>query len=284
MADYLRSIETDNYDDTENAVLAAVKENFADMQPLLTVGRTRKLADAISLSCLTQTSDEPYDLEGVLDLLWGVIIDIASAVPHDQPWHDRLAEALILLRLRGEIESAGEKSLSWENLPGFAMAMREKWNDPTFLAKDTTAADGPSFTAFRHWENLNSFAAKLSEQGFRPWTALPIWQLRTALEEPPEGRLVMQCRLWVAAEWLSRCAEFLYQASRSTEAVDEATAQVLRPGSLCPDVEPLSLRRWEFWKSRIRVILEQSEEKGYESTVVKRLRQAYERMTQAETR
>nr|OQO24585.1 hypothetical protein B0A51_09742 [Rachicladosporium sp. CCFEE 5018] len=164
------------------------------------------------------------------------------------------------------------------------MAMREKWNDPTFIAKDTTAADGSTFTAFRHWENLNSFAAKLSERGFRPWTALPIWQLRTALEEPPEGRLVMQCRLWVVAEWLTRCADLLYQNLVSPEPFDEATAQALRPGTICPDVEALGLRRWEFWKSQIGMILEQSEGKGYESEVVGRLQQAHERMIEVEMR
>ncbi|OQO12706.1 hypothetical protein B0A48_02169 [Cryoendolithus antarcticus] len=284
MADYLHSIETNNYNEVEYAVLAAVKENFADMQPFLTAGRMRKLADAISLTCSTSTADEPYDLKYVVHLLWGVIIDIASVVPHHQPWHDRLVGSLILLRQRGEIESAGEEGLSWQDLPGFGMAMTEQWNDPTFISKDTTAADGPTFTAFRHWENLNSFTAKLSEQGFRPWKVLPIWQLRTALEEPLEGRLVMHCRLWVAAEWLTRCADLLYRESRSTDALDEATAQALRPGTLYVDIQPLSLRRWEFWKSLIEVILEQSAEIGYESAVVERLRQAHERMTEAEPR
>ncbi|KAK6400456.1 hypothetical protein LTR95_019302 [Oleoguttula sp. CCFEE 5521] len=259
-------------------------DNFADMQPLLTAGITRKLPDAISLTCSTSTADEPYDLKHVMHLLWGVIIDIASVVPYDQPWHGRRVGSLMLLRQRGEIESAREEGLSWQDLPGFGMTRMEKWDDPTFIAKDTTAATGPTWTAFRQWENLNSFTAKLSEQCFRPWMNLPIWQLRTALEEPPEGRLVMQCRLWVAADWLTRCADLLHQASRSADPVDENTAQALRPGSLCPDIEPLSLRRWEFWKSQIRLILEQGEEKGYDSAVVERLQRALECMTEAETR
>lgn len=86
---------------------------------------------------------------------------------------------------------------------------------------------------------------------------LPIWQLRTALEEPSTS----SCQLWVTTEWLIHCSDILYQEMTSNDMIDEATAKALQPGGLCPgDYKPLSLERWRFWKLKLEEETKQGRE------------------------
>ena len=60
----------------------------------------------------------------------------------------------------------------------------------------------------------------------------------------------MECRLWVASEWIISCADLIFKDMSSEEALDEATARALKTGSLCDGIQPRSVERWEFWKKR----------------------------------
>lgn len=80
---------------------------------------------------------------------------------------------------------------------------------------------------------------------------MPIWQLREALEELPVEGPPMECRLWVASEWIIHCADLLLEQMSSKEEIDEGTARALSIGALCKVERPLSLERWEFWKQRL---------------------------------
>jgi len=129
--------------------------------------------------------------------------------------------------------------------------------DPTDIDATSDATAPATKESFRRWCNLNSFAAKLSAEGYRPWLSLPIWQLRIALEEQSINWTADPCQLWVATKWLIRCSDVLYQEMISQETIDEETARALRPGELCPaDVRPLSLARWTFgsqsWRRRAK--------------------------------
>ena len=95
------------------------------------------------------------------------------------------------------------------------------------------------------WKSLNFFIARITTPDFAPWLNLPIWQLRIALEEPPVQSAAMDCRLWVASEWIVQCADLVFQDLNSKEEVNEDTAHSLRMGSLCPGIPPLSVKRWE---------------------------------------
>lgn len=100
------------------------------------------------------------------------------------------------------------------------------------------------------WKNLNSFAVQVTSTDFAPWLTLPIWQLRAALEEPTVKGSVMDCRLWVATEWIVIRTGIIYEKMNSKEELDESTARELRGGSLYEDIPPLSIERWELWKKR----------------------------------
>lgn len=60
------------------------------------------------------------------------------------------------------------------------------------------------------WKNLNSFVARLTSGDFCFGITFPSWQLRFALEEPAVKGHPMECRPWVATEWISRCAGIIY--------------------------------------------------------------------------
>ena len=60
----------------------------------------------------------------------------------------------------------------------------------------------------------------------------------------------MECRLWVASEWIIHCARLIFQDLASEEELDEHAARSLRTGSLCDQIPPMSVERWDYWKKR----------------------------------
>lgn len=102
------------------------------------------------------------------------------------------------------------------------------------------------------WKNLNSFAARLTSQEFAPWFSFRISAMRTAFESEAATGDIMNCRLWVASEWLLRCGDIIFEDMCSQETHKESFGVPSGPGSLCPsDIPALSLKRWEFWKKRL---------------------------------
>lgn len=128
--------------------------------------------------------------------------------------------------------------------------------------------------------NVNAFIARLTRPDFARWLTLPIWQLRAALEGPPVTGPAMECRLWVASEWITQCADVLFQDMTSGEELDEGAARFLRAGPLCEDAAPPSAERWRFWKKRFEGLAADAESLGVDvkGPVVARIADALERM------
>ncbi|RDL35973.1 uncharacterized protein BP5553_06585 [Venustampulla echinocandica] len=152
-----------------------------------------------------------------------------------------LIRSLDNLRQRDDLIS--DHGQPWKELPNLSFSAREQWSDPTVTGEGLSEE-------FAKWKNLNSFVARLTSTGFAPWLHLPIWQLRTALEEPPVEGSAMECRLWVASEWIIYCADPIFKYMTPNEELDEGTARALRTGTLCDGKSPLGVERWGFWKKR----------------------------------
>lgn len=151
----------------------------------------------------------------------------------------------------------------------------------------------PTFTGevlpeeFSQYRSRTSFYAGLKRAGLMPALAFPIWDIRAALEEPPppNGSNAMDCRIWVASEWIIQCARLLFIDLGSSEELDEAAARGLQTGPLCGDndkMAPLSVARWEFWKTRLSEIASQVGSSGLTITTAERISKALEAMDAAE--
>lgn len=132
------------------------------------------------------------------------------------------------------------------------------------------------------WQNLNSFVARLTSDDFGPWLSLPIWSLRDALEEPPVEGSQMECRLWVACEWVLRCAQLIYTDMHEKDAPREELARVLRGGTLWDGGPARSRERWLFWKRRLAEFIADAEQLGLHGDVVGRLSETLKKMDDVE--
>lgn len=103
------------------------------------------------------------------------------------------------------------------------------------------------------WRSINAFAARLTGTGYLGWFNLPIWQIRSALEYPEIAGPPMDCRLWVACEWIICSGRVIYKELEvsSDQALDEEMAKVAELGPLCKAKSPLSLERWSYWEARL---------------------------------
>lgn len=84
----------------------------------------------------------------------------------------------------------------------------------------------------------------------------------------------MECRLWVASEWMIRCAGVLFNYMISGEEVSEKRARCLQGGSLCHDILPLGLGRWAFWKRRFHEIINDATFLKIDGPVISRISDA----------
>ncbi|KAL2755758.1 hypothetical protein ACRALDRAFT_1076755 [Sodiomyces alcalophilus JCM 7366] len=225
--------------------------------------KAEKIADDISFFCRTNKPGI------VLWPVWFAVIDIAGCIPPDHPWQHSLVQALDNLRHRGGSVLGNIQTLLWEDLPYLSMAMREKWNGPLDYDEDDEMGE-----KCRQWKNLNSFVARLTRLGFRPWLNFPIWELREVLEEPPwaqepsEKALEMDSRLCAASEWMIQCADIVFEWMAEAGELDEDDARALQTGSLCKDIAPMSVERWEFWKERFAAFAADAENLGLDSAAV----------------
>jgi hypothetical protein len=126
------------------------------------------------------------------------------------------------------------------------------------------------------WKNLNSFVARITAADFAPWMTFPIWQLRIALEDTPVEGPAMDCRIWVASEWMIRCAEVILEDMSSGEQLDENSRRSLRTGPLC-SCEVLTVARFDFWRQRFSE-LAAANDLGLDEPLLRRIGEALERM------
>lgn len=109
------------------------------------------------------------------------------------------------------------------------------------------------------WMRLNSFVARLSSAGFMPWPNIPALGMYQAFEDhPPEDRTAVDCRVWVATEWLLHagpCVWDVFCGSKEEEVEGKKTEVYKFPpypaGPLCVGVPDRGVQKWEFWRGRL---------------------------------
>ncbi|XDG07215.1 hypothetical protein ABKA04_006830 [Annulohypoxylon sp. FPYF3050] len=239
-----------------------------------------KLVEDIVFLCTTPRLNG----ENACDIffVWDVIIQMSRYIPPDHPWQDSLVQAVDNLRHReGSIN--GPNTGVWKHLPDLAMCMRENWEDGLDIdySEGLTQEESVTITEaeMNKWKNQNSFAARLTRPDWAPWLNLPIWQLRSALEEPPLKGPVQECRVWIATEWLIRCTEKLLEYQGS----GQGPLNVLKTGSLCSeDIPQLGTSRWEFWKKRLGEFAANAESFEFEGVILERISETLKRMEAAQ--
>ncbi|KAF5010629.1 hypothetical protein FDECE_3231 [Fusarium decemcellulare] len=232
-------------------VFLATLEYPADIK-----AKSLKLVQDIDFFSVTQgPPDEPWVVGAPPWYLWWMILDIAACVPPDHEWQDCLVQVLeILVQRHDKEKEEGKETGRFEYL---SMAVTEQHGRYYVL-------DGGDASGIAQWKNFTSFIARTSTNS--PWRWRSIWHLREALEEPPVKGPDMECRLWVATEWIIRCAD----------------CSVIWLGPNCNAKRVLSLERWEFWKKRLSELAADAEELELGSTVPTRITKALEAMTAVE--
>lgn len=133
------------------------------------------------------------------------------------------------------------------------------------------------------WKNINIFTAKLTSPDFAPWLTFPIWQLRSALEEPLEPGPILDSRLWVATEWILRSGQVVFEDMTSQDPLGEDTARALATGPLVePGVSPRSSQRLSFWKNKLLEMHQDSQSLGLDDGTARRMKEAAEGIEQFE--
>jgi hypothetical protein len=89
---------------------------------------------------------------------------------------------------------------------------------------------------------------------------LPIWEIRDSLEETLHGHFTPACwveaKIWAACEWLLQIPMLLFKLCAT--------------GSLCTGVPPLSLKRWESWKTLLTELAGDIEGLGIDASIAER--------------
>ncbi|KAK4182290.1 hypothetical protein QBC35DRAFT_510256 [Podospora australis] len=221
--------------------------------------------------------------------VWKVLLDVVQCVPSEHPWQTLLVEAVVnLSRREGTISDRYEhpERVLFQDLPDLGMALLESWQEPRYV----NGYDSPQF--LQGYRNLNSFLAHLSLLVDRiPWTRFAIDQLRIALEEEPDelaDAAAVECKLWVATEWIIHGAETLRWLIRDfehsgEELDDDGENRTFRKGPLVPECKSLGSDRWNFWKKRFAEIASGNGGE-LDAATIERVKTAWEIMESEETR
>ncbi|KAI0405267.1 hypothetical protein F4802DRAFT_614939 [Xylaria palmicola] len=212
----------------------------------------RRLADDIVFFCDSADVEDVY--EGILTIAWYLIFDMICYIPSDHLWdHDTY-------------------ELSWQELPCFSMQLDAHMD--RVREKDT------------EFQNLNSFAARLSATDVVGSDRYPLVELRYALEESVDKS--SDHLLWVASEWLIRCADQIYGVMHEVLQLPERRGW-WTPGKAFEEkdgVTPFSIGRWNLWKERLseekRRLLSSSNSETGIPDLVERLHRALQKMNEAE--
>ncbi|VUC27142.1 unnamed protein product [Clonostachys rosea] len=105
------------------------------------------------------------------------------------------------------------------------------------------------------WKQINSFFSHLVNRGYHGGLSEAFLEIGRGLEEPIKEGSVMDCRVWIAAEWMINCGDLMFKLINNLEEVTDDTSDdscdELRPGPLYgKELPPFTLDRWEFWKKR----------------------------------
>jgi hypothetical protein len=94
----------------------------------------------------------------------------------------------------------------------------------------------------------------MMETGYIAWIPCPLWQLILALESPPTKGDGMDCRVWVAGEWIIRCGSIIFKEMSLYETHEGSAEKAIDMDALYKDVSPWGLDRWKFWIGRFSEI------------------------------
>jgi len=101
--------EMGEYDETDKAIFSIVTEQIKTYRTCKGEQAVQRLADEVVAFCLRKHSEDGFDIGGALDISFGVILDIASFVSHNDAAHDGLAQCLRRVLKHGGLQSAGKK-------------------------------------------------------------------------------------------------------------------------------------------------------------------------------
>ncbi|KAJ5939726.1 hypothetical protein N7466_002860 [Penicillium verhagenii] len=249
---------------TENIDLYALKQSEltkseADVLRILNEGLTIQASPATASADLTESlrehvskSESLDDAEEFLWDFWTTLMGVIRVTPLDHPWVEILVEAVDDLRRTGGVIVDGDTLMLWEDLPQFSMYVYDKWaEDPTDF-DDTAPAD------IETWKRQNAFISRLVARGSPWWIYLAYLEVSTGLEgvkqesiSPFECSTVFECKLWVATEWLIQAGGVLFKDLSSNEDLSAEELRSITPGGLCKELSPQSVKRWDFWLSRL---------------------------------
>ncbi|ESZ92739.1 hypothetical protein SBOR_6851 [Sclerotinia borealis F-4128] len=180
---------------------------------------------------------------------WNILIYIAIAIPYKHYAQDVLFKVIVLL------EEDVDKS--WE---GFGPVIRSLWNcSPKFTS---TLDDDDENLSLDEWLNLNSFVAKISNDGDEGSLIFGVWGLRSGLEEDlhkfeddgkPSPQSFSVNRVRVACEWIIQAGPAFFKQSLLNVSFEEIPAKTGRPycgGALFLGTNGFTIEHWGFWKRR----------------------------------
>jgi hypothetical protein len=210
-----------------------------------------------------------------------VIVDMATCIPSGHEWHIVLINALTCLRKRpGHVDGLDNNNNNnkkdsnksrWSRLGGFSLEQYERDMRLIRISGYSSVYDWFSVTLeAQRKRNLTSFralnAAREFERDPGSWDhRFDIVDICTGLErdlKPQSSRrpfmhLGMDTDVWVACDWLARDARLIYRRVTSGKALPDNLKDKYALRELCPPgTGLLSIERWEFWKTRIAEILD----------------------------
>jgi Protein of unknown function (DUF3632) len=120
-------------------------------------------------------------------------------------------------------------------------------------------------------------------KGLEKWTNFAIWELRAALEEPSQGKSILNYEVITAAEWIFQGGEELFKQTRKEET--EEQSRFTQSGSLFPGKAGSLRERWRFWKMRFAEVSKKVDEEAGERAIraAKKMKDIEEQLASLDT-
>ncbi|KAI1750625.1 hypothetical protein F4782DRAFT_532314 [Xylaria castorea] len=271
MSSLFQTLEAQELTELEKPVFDVLKASL--YYPTTDNVLANRLADDIVFFCQSAEVEDEY--EAILTAVWRLSFNMICCIPSDHPWQDSWVNAIKELKGRGTLpaRNSDEYDLSWQELPCFLIELDAHMD--RVLEQDT------------EYQNLNSFAARLYATDVLRENKFPIPRLRDALEKPVDKS--PNYLLWVASEWLTRCADHIHHLmAESGDSPEKSGWWNLGEAFANRDsVTPFSIRRWNLWKERIseertKLLSSSSNSETGAPALAKRLERALQKMGEAE--
>ncbi|KEY70464.1 hypothetical protein S7711_11589 [Stachybotrys chartarum IBT 7711] len=270
--DLLQSLDNISFTPEQRAILHMLKGALD--YPASREARASKIANDMVFCC--QDFDSRLEVGSAFMNLWDILIRLGCCLPSGHEWQDILVLAIDTIRRRDGLVVEDEPGYRWSDLPDLPVYLSEHWQRQPDESDEKWPSD------FDEWKNINSFISRLGGSSYVPVLNLGIWEIRKALEDPvTDTKILLNCRVWVASEWILRCNKALFQhmtlpkKDSSEEPIEtESTGPLYGEG-----LPPWTLDRWGFWKKRLTTIAVESESLDLEDETKKHVEEALKVMT-----